>query len=167
MAQIQLSQILPAPIRECFDYLSNSHNLIYLLKDSIQVQLEVASEELKKGAEYGFLMTRAGVTQSVRFRIDDLSWGNYLTYRQVEGVFQKWHHTQKFTLHGANQTLVTDIVNYELPMGLIGHILDDVYFRKDIESILSNRLNRAIKYFENVEVEKLKLNDVETISIEE
>ncbi len=145
MAHINESYIIPAPIKETFDLLTNPLKLPHLLKGKIDVEIQNGAKELNSGAEFVFLMTRLGISQYVRFRIDDLSRGNWLTYRQVEGLFRKWVHTLKFSPHGRNQTLVTDIVDYELPFGFLGHLLDDMIFHRDLHNILRARLQTAAK----------------------
>ncbi|MCC7405379.1 MAG: hypothetical protein IT288_13355 [Bdellovibrionales bacterium] len=105
---------------------------------------------MQKGAEFTYLMTRVGISQQVRFRVEDVTRGTALVYRQTEGVFRKWVHTQKFTTHGKNETLVTDVVDYELPFGLVGHLLDDLLFRRDLRRILEDRLKKAVFHFQGL-----------------
>jgi hypothetical protein len=39
---------------------------------------------------------------------------------QVEGLFAAWTHTMKFDERGDRETLVTDLVDYQVPLGLLG-----------------------------------------------
>ncbi|MCB0385885.1 MAG: hypothetical protein KDD43_10875, partial [Bdellovibrionales bacterium] len=136
MAHLNCSLVIPGPIKEVFDFLCDPRRVPHLLEGRIDVEVVNAEPELQKGAEFTYLMTRVGISQQVRYRIEDLTRGTVMTYRQTEGVFRKWVHTQKFSTHGKNETLVTDVVDYELPFGLVGHVLDDLVFRKDLRQIL-------------------------------
>jgi ligand-binding SRPBCC domain-containing protein len=147
MAQIRLSRVVPASRAKAFALLTNSQQLPELLEPKVQV--EVLSEPLapKKGAEYAFKMSRFGLVQPVRWRVEQIESNKLLTYRQTEGLFKKWLHTQLFEDHGEKECLVTDIVEYELPMGLFGHLLDDLMLRQDMKQILSHRLQKAVNHF--------------------
>ena len=148
MAHIQCSAIVPADRQQVFDFLSNPNNLEELLQDHIDVDLLSAEAPLKTGTEYGFMMTRLGLAQEVRFEIQEVLPGSRLTYRQTLGLFKSWVHTQKFEDHGQGQTRVTDIVEYQLPFGLLGYLADDLYVRKDLTRILKDRLERAKGHFD-------------------
>ena len=147
MAHVQISQLIPAPRFEAFDYLADPANLAFLLKPNIEVQLKTDDVPLKRGAEYHFLMTRYGLSQSVRLRVEDLLRGSRLTYRQVEGLFLSWTHTMRFEEHGEDQTLVTDVIDYQLPFGLIGFLADDLIVRRDMSAVLEGRLQKAKEHF--------------------
>ncbi len=143
MAHLQISVILPAPRAQVFDLLTSAQRLADLLAPRIEVQLVRAAESARRGAEYEFLMTRYGLSQTVRLRIEDFLKSSRLTYRQTEGLFQEWVHTMKFEDHGENQTLVTDYVDYRVPFGLIGYLADDLFLRRDLRTILEKRLAKA------------------------
>ncbi|MCB0361439.1 MAG: hypothetical protein KDD35_01875 [Bdellovibrionales bacterium] len=150
MAHLNCSIVIPAPVIDTYDFFTDPSGLPSLLKGKVDVDIENASADLQKGSEYCYIMTRAGISQYVRFRVEETSRGNFLTYRQIEGIFRKWVHTQKFSPHGSNQTLVTDTVDYELPFGLLGHLLDDIIFKRDLSEILQLRLQRGLAHFENL-----------------
>jgi len=103
---------------------------------------------LKRGNEVHFVMTRFGLSQSIRFRIEDVLRGSRLTYRQAEGVFAGWTHTMKFDEHGESATLVTDLVDYQVPLGLFGHLADDLLLKSDMNRVLTGRLMKAKEHFE-------------------
>ena len=150
MAHLNCSLVVPGPIKEVFDFLCYPRRVPYLLDAKVEVEIVNADPELHRGAEFTYLMTRMGISQQVRFRVEEMTKGTVLIYRQTEGVFRKWVHTQKFSTHGRNETLVTDVVEYELPFGLVGHLLDDLLFRKDLRFILDSRLKKAAIHFQGL-----------------
>ncbi len=125
MAHLQISQLIPASRMEAFDFLTDPNNLPELLKPSIDVKVVTPDIPLKRGNEVHLMMTRFGLSQSIRFRVEDILRGSRLSYRQSEGLFASWTHTMKFDEHGENGTLVTDLVDYQVPLGLFGHLADD------------------------------------------
>jgi ligand-binding SRPBCC domain-containing protein len=146
MAHLQIARTIPASRFEVFDYLSNPAELPFLLAPAIDVRVLTPEIEIKRGNEAHFNMTRLGLSQNVRFRIEDVLRGSRLHYRQVEGVFTSWTHTMKFEEQEA-ETLVTDIVDYQLPLGLLGHLADDLLLKGDLRRILAQRLDKARAHF--------------------
>jgi len=144
MAHIQCSRLLPAPRAQVFELLTEPINLSDLLKDCIEVEAKFSLEnQMRKGAEFSFIMTRFGLSQPVTFRVEDYIKGTRLTYKQVEGLMYNWYHTMKFEDFGDKETLVTDLVEFELPFGILGHIANDLFVKSDLKNVLEKRLIRA------------------------
>lgn len=149
MAHLQISQLISASRMEVFDYLTDPNNMPELLKPSLDVKVVTPEVALKRGNEVHFMMSRFGLSQSIRFRIEDILRGSRLSYRQSEGVFASWSHTIKFEEHGETGTLVTDLVDYQVPMGLFGHLADDLILKNDMSRLLAHRLQKAKDHFES------------------
>lgn len=148
MAHIQISQVIPATRIEVFDYLTDPKELPHLLEPHIQVEVLSPDVPPQRGQEWHFMMTRLGMSQSVRLRVEDALKGSRLTYRQAEGLFLTWTHTMRFEEHGEKVTLVTDIVDYTMPLGLVGALVDDLLIKGDMQRLLESRLLRAKARFE-------------------
>jgi ligand-binding SRPBCC domain-containing protein len=138
---------VPGTKYEVFRYFTSPEHLSDQLSGLIKVTWQNPGIELKPGSEFLFLMSRYGVEQPIRFVVDRMVTGNSFTYRQVSGVYARWIHTMKFEEHGPTQTLVTDIVEYEIPFGILGKLADDFFIRHDLKNILEHRLNRGILRF--------------------
>lgn len=149
MAHLQISELIPASRMAVFDYLAEPTHLPRLLQDVVEVKVVTPEVPVKRGNEVHFLMTRFGMSQSVRFRVEDVLRGSRLTYRQTEGIFTSWTHTMKFEEHGESSTLVTDLVDYQLPLGLFGYLADDLVVKSDMSRILASRLGKAKEHFES------------------
>lgn len=144
MAHIQCSRLLPAPRSQVFELLTEPIHVSDLLKDTIEVEAKFSFDQvMRKGAEFSFLMTRFGLSQPVTFRVEDYIKGSRLTYKQAEGLMYNWYHTMKFEDFGDKQTLVTDLVEFELPFGIFGHIANDLFVKADLKNVLEKRLFRA------------------------
>ena len=118
------------------------------LSGFIDVKWQNPGVEPMPGSEFLFLMSRFGIEQPIRFVVDRMVLGNSMTYRQMSGVYSRFTHTMKFEEHGQNETLVTDLVEYELPFGLLGRIADDFWVRKDLKKIMDYRLEKVREKFE-------------------
>ncbi|USN48120.1 MAG: hypothetical protein H6626_03260 [Pseudobdellovibrionaceae bacterium] len=148
MAHIQCSMVIPGERSEVFQYVTALENQPLLLEDTIEAENLNGDRILEKDAEYSFLMCRMHFSQPVRLYVTEFIPGDVLTYRQTEGLFEKWVHTMKFTTHGPGETLVTDLVEYAVPMGILGNLADDLFIRKDMGRVLKARLAHAAEYFE-------------------
>jgi ligand-binding SRPBCC domain-containing protein len=150
MAHLQISHLIPAPRFDVFDYLTDAATLPFLLKPTIDVEVFPHEGALKRGSEMHFNMTRMGFSQNVRLRIEDWLRGSRVTYRQVEGLFTAWTHTMKFEEHGEKATLVTDLVDYQMPLGLLGFLADDLLVKRDMSGLLDSRLLKAKEHFSGI-----------------
>ncbi len=150
MAHLQISELIEAPRADVFEYLTAPSQQSFLLQPAINVEVLTPDGDMKRGDEIHFNMTRFGLSQSIRFRVEDLLPGSRMTYRQSEGVFAAWTHTMKFEEHSESSTLVTDLVDYQLPMGILGFLADDLLIKGDMARILKQRLQRAKEHFSSV-----------------
>lgn len=140
---MQVQKVIPGSPFQVFEYLASPAAVPSQLEGLIKVTWQNPGVEVQPGAEFLFSMERFGVEQPIRYAIDKMVLGHSLSYRQVNGIFASWHHTMKFEDHGNGQTLVTDIVDYEMPLGLLGRLADDFCMRREIQKILEHRLQRA------------------------
>jgi len=147
MSQIKCSRKIFAPKSQVFEYMLNPQSWPDLLRQHIQVEVQVAPQEVKAGNVYKMTMTRFGFAQPVELVVLSCQKNSSVTYKQSQGLFTKWIHTQTFEELEGSETLVTDIVEYQLPMGLIGYLLDDLLVRQDMKVILEDRLNQVAAHF--------------------
>lgn len=147
MSHIKAQILIPATQMSVFRYATDPNNLPAQLAKNIKLKWLNPGTQLQLGAEYSFAMKRVGIEQPVRFRVDRLSVGASLTYHQLEGLFQVWIHTMKFEKVSANETMMTDLIEYEMPLGLMGRVVDDFWWRKDLKKILDHRLQVIREHF--------------------
>lgn len=122
------------------------------LEGMVDVTWQNTGVSLEKGCEFLFLMSRYGIEQPVRFKVEKLVTGISLTYSQVSGVFLSWRHTVKLEEQEGG-TLVTDIVEYELPFGIFGKLVDDFMVRLDVKKMLEHRMKNVVEHFVNTSAE--------------
>jgi ligand-binding SRPBCC domain-containing protein len=147
MAQLTISETIPANRFDVFDYLTDVRNLPDLLSRALEIEVAAAPTELKRGAEAHLTMARFGFTQTVRWQVEDVLRGSRLSFRQVEGIFESWTHTVRFEDEPNGETRVTDLIAYKVPGGLIGRLADDVLIKSDLDQMLRARLRRARDHF--------------------
>lgn len=63
----------------------------------------------------------------------------YFIDEQRFGPYKLWHHLHQFNVIGENEILMIDLVNYALPFGFVGKIMNKLFIRKRIEEIFNYR----------------------------
>ncbi|MEQ1878460.1 MAG: hypothetical protein ABL958_17595 [Bdellovibrionia bacterium] len=94
----------------------------------------------------GFQFTWAIVLEAIRTP-------DRVEIRQKLGVFNFWSMTQTLEDHGNGSTLIKDIVEYEMPLGLFGRLADDLIIRREVRKLMESRHEKL-----RILVEKKKQN---------
>jgi ligand-binding SRPBCC domain-containing protein len=140
VGHIQISRLIPAPVEQVFDYICALENLGEWLKPQLEAEWVETPPKVREREEFEVRIARFGISMRTAARISELKPGESYTYRQTSGFFRAWSHTQSVKAHDEKSTLLTDFVDFKLPLGILGSLLDDFWLRSDIESILSHRL---------------------------
>ena len=70
----------------------------------------------------------------------------YFVDEQREGPYRFWHHQHHIeAIEGG--TLMTDIVSYRLPMGVLGRIAHALFVKKQLEGIFEFRYQKMKSLF--------------------
>ena len=83
-----------------------------------------------KGKHFGFYIQHESI-------ISEMDFPNYFVDEQLKGHFKSFKHKHIFK-QKANETIMTDILEYETPFGFIGRLIDII--------ILKNHLKKFIIY---------------------
>lgn len=148
MSHLRCQRVIEAPASEVFNLATDPGALAGLLDGLIDVKLQNPGVPVEVGSEIFFLMGRYGVEQPIRYRIDRLTPGLQMTYSQTEGFLNEWRHTIKLE-EVEKGMLLTDLVEYQVPFGLLGRLVDDFWWREELARILNQRLERIQEHFLN------------------
>ena len=148
MSSLRCQKVIEAPLMDVFRYITNPDTLSHQLNGHIEIKWQNPGIEMQPGAEFLYVMGRFGVEQPIRYRVDKFIPGSILSYQQLEGFLNTWFHTVKFE-EVEKGTLVTDLVEYEVPFGLLGRVVDDFWWREDLKKILLGRLENIQSHFSN------------------
>ncbi len=150
MGHIQYSSVIPAPLDQVFNYVSDYNNRSAIVpQDDLHIELLAPAVTMGKGVRYEIQVTRFGLKYPLEYVIEDYQPPHQFIERQVSGVFEEWLHTTKLELHGEGTTVLTSIIEFSLPVGIIGTLLDDLFVRNDLIRIIK-------KSHENVRAHFLK-----------
>lgn len=148
MGHLQVSRLIPASAGDLYRHITEIENLPQWVGGSMEVEFPRPLPILREQSEFEVTFHRFGkITPSV-FRVDELKPRERFAYRQVSGFFRTWVHTQVLVVHDPKTTLINDLVDYQLPYGILGALVDDVFAKKEIERLLKERLLRIEERFE-------------------
>lgn len=152
MGHVQISRLVPAPVHEVYRYVIDIGNLPGDLRHHLELDFPSTPPELHAHAEIEATLKKFGATVRVIVRIEEMKPDNRVTYRQVAGLFQHWRHTILVAAHDPETTLVTDLVDFHLPLGVLGALVDDLIVRREVERVLSDRLLLMQEHFASASV---------------
>lgn len=88
----------------------------------------------------------AGIKMNWMTEITHVKDGEYFVDEQRFGPYALWHHQHHFkTIPGG--VLMTDILNYAIPYGIIGQVANAVLVEKKVKGIFDFRTNAIVELF--------------------
>jgi uncharacterized protein len=142
----KFEQYFDYPQERVFTFFSKTENLEKITPDTLNFKIKNQStESIEEGTLINYSLKVHGFPIHWRTRIDNWEPPLEFTDLQLKGPYTRWHHTHTFEPL-ANGTLMTDIVEYKLPMGLLGRMAAQAFVDNDIENIFKYRREVVTKY---------------------
>ena len=136
MTVVRKSIEIKAPIESVFTYFARPEHVSDQLKTDV-VGMSVVPMDIKEGMGVGTTFRVIGDFGGKRLEWDcqttEFEREHRIAARQIEGPFKKWQITNEFKARGSNLTRVTMTVEYEMPFGPLGSIMDKAKFAKSAE----------------------------------
>ncbi len=148
MAYVNYSSVIPFSRSKVFEYVSDIQNFPDLVPRDYKLELTAPPLEMKKGAEYEFRLSRFGVSHLWSIRVDEFEENVKYVERQILGLFNTWILTCELEDHSDDKTLLKNTLEYDLPLGLMGKIFDDVWLRKDLTRVFEEGHKKVISALE-------------------
>lgn len=144
MPVIELKTIIRAPIERCF-LLSLS---VDLHKSSTKGTDEeaiagITSGIMKMGDTVTWRAKHFGIYQTLTTKISAYQEPNYFVSEMAKGTFKKIYHQHIFHPNGIG-TAMTDIFDFEVPLGFIGKVFSGNFLKNYMTKFLVQR-NQTIK----------------------
>lgn len=144
MSRIYLETLISADIQTVFDLARN----IDLHQQSTSKTHEKAiagrtSGLIEENETVTWRAKHLGVYQTLTTKIISMEKPNQFTDEMQQGAFKSLHHQHIFkTIDG--KTLMTDIFNFESPLGIIGKVFNKIFLKNYLKNFLLER-NKLIK----------------------
>lgn len=144
MSEIQLRTVIKADIRTVFD-LSRD---IDFHQNSVSETNEKAiagrtSGLIEEGETVTWKAKHLGIYQTLTIKIVAMNKPHHFTDIMQKGAFKSMKHQHIFRQEGEN-TIMTDIFEFQSPFGIIGNIFDKIFLKSYMKKFLLKR-NELIK----------------------
>lgn len=133
-------QSIDAPPGKVWDFVSSPANLARITPAGMG--FDIISPAEKKMYEGMIIIYRvkplAGIPVTWVTEITHITEGSYFVDEQRSGPYTLWHH-RHFIEPDGNGTMMTDIVTYRPPLGILGRIANSLFIRKKLGQIFDYR----------------------------
>lgn len=178
MTIVSKSIDIKTPVENVFTYFARPEHVSDQIK-SDSVGMTVVPMDIKDGMGVGTTFRVIGDFSGKRLEWDcettEFIRNEKISAKQFEGPFKRWQITNEFKSLGDNLTRVTMTVDYEMPFGPLGSILDKAKFAKSAEKGMETALYNVrgllegngsipvyitLDAYQKLLAEKKKMNDV-------
>ena len=178
MTVVSKSIDIKTPVDNVFTYFARPEHVSDQIKNDT-VGMTVVPMDIKEGMGVGTTFRVIGDFSGKRLEWDcettEFIRNEKITAKQFEGPFKRWQITNEFKSLGDNLTKVTMTVDYEMPFGPLGAILDKAKFAKSAEKGMETALYNVrgllegngsipvyitLDAYQKLLAEKKKMNDV-------
>jgi ligand-binding SRPBCC domain-containing protein len=136
---LQREQFIPRPLTEVFSFFADAGNLEAITPPWLHFRIVTPQPiEVRAGALIDYRLALFGVPLAWRTRIEAFDPPVRFIDRQVWGPYRLWRHTHEFREQDGG-TLMTDRVEFELYLGLIGSAANAVIVRRLLAQIFDFR----------------------------
>ncbi len=162
----QSRQWVPYPIELVFAFFANPHNLPHMMPPELHARVEDVrlvpppARPLAADPALRFLSIAAGAGTEILIsfrpvpflpqrlswtaRIAEFGWNDHFIDEQIRGPFKAFRHrhgTVREVREGVDGTVVSDLVDYELPLGVLG-VLGSGIVRAQLKKAFAFRQER-------------------------
>lgn len=146
MTLIQKSIDIKAPISTVFTYFARPEHVSDQMSDK-GIGMTVVPMDIKAGMGVGTTFRVIADFTGKRLEWDcettQFDREERISAKMIKGPFKKWQITNEFKALGDNLTRVTMTVDYEMPFGLLGGIINKVKFAKSAERGMETALYKV------------------------
>lgn len=147
--KFQKVQELPISIDEAWGFFSSPQNLKIITPDYLgfKITSDLGSGKMYPGQIINYIVKPiAGIPMRWTTEITHVDDGKYFVDQQRFGPYAMWHHQHWFesTERGV---LMTDIVNYAIPLGILGRIANSLIVKSKLQEIFDYRTVKVKEIF--------------------
>ena len=134
---------IKVPVDSVFTYFARPEHVSDQIKND-SVGMTVVPMDIKEGMGVGTTFRVIGDFSGKRLEWDcetvEFVRDEKISAKQIDGPFKRWQITNEFKSLGKNLTRITMTVDYEMPFGPLGAIMDKAKFAKSAEKGMETAL---------------------------
>ena len=142
------TQKLPISLDEAWEFLSNPKNLKIITPDYMSFNIiSKIDRPLYIGQIIQYIVTPLlGIKTKWVSEITHIQEKKYFVDEQMYGPYSLWHH-KHFIKEINGGVELEDIIDYKLPLGIIGQLIHPILVKPKLEEIFSYRQKKLIELF--------------------
>jgi ligand-binding SRPBCC domain-containing protein len=148
MYQLKRKQIVKTDLKTCWDFFSSPQNLKKITPEYMGFNIKYElPEKMYEGLMIEYTVKPVlGIPMTWVTEIKTVKDNLFFVDEQRKGPYKIWHHEHHFKeVDGGIE--MTDIVSYEIPLGIIGRLAHSLFVRKKLESIFNYRIQMVDEIF--------------------
>jgi ligand-binding SRPBCC domain-containing protein len=139
--QFKREQFFKRKKEELWDFICDPKNLQKITPDDMG--FDITSKDLPEDMYAGMIISYKvspllGIKTTWVTEITQVRDGEYFIDEQRVGPYTMWHHQHLLEEKGGG-VLMTDIITYQPPFGILGSIANSLFIRKKLEGIFEYR----------------------------
>jgi len=148
MYQLKRTQLVKTDIKTCWDFFSRPENLKKITPSYMGFDIKIElPEKMYEGLMIEYTVRPLlGLPMSWITEIKTVEENKFFVDEQRKGPYKIWHHEHHFKeVEGGVE--MTDIVSYEIPLGILGKIAHPIVVKSKLEEIFAYRFEQVEKIF--------------------
>lgn len=140
-------QLIKKSVPELFEFFSIPENLNLLTPEFLNFKFDESNpKNMELGTVFKYKIKLGFIPFRWKTVIVNLNHNHSFTDAQFKGPYKHWIHTHLFIEDGKN-TIMKDIVFYDLYGGFLKHLINKFFVRKKVEMIFEYRFNKIEEIF--------------------
>lgn len=142
------TQKLPISLDEAWEFLSNPKNLKIITPDYMSFNIiSKIDRPIYIGQIIQYIVTPLlGIKTKWVSEITHIQEKKYFVDEQMYGPYSLWHH-KHFIKEINGGVELEDIIDYKVPLGIIGQLIHPILVKPKLEEIFSYRQKKLIELF--------------------
>ncbi len=147
MAVLEFSTEINATQKELFDFHTNFKNVAIVTPPVFEVRFVMIPDSMAEGSEMTVEIKQFGFWIPWDVKVKELIPNSLLVdYQSGRGPFKSWKHKHLFTIRNS-RTVLTDRIEYQLPFGILGLLVDIILMRFIQKMVFAYRHKKTKEYF--------------------
>ncbi len=139
--QFHKSQELKTSVEEIWDFIKDPRNLKEITPDymGFLITSELLKNQMYPGQIISYVVKPVlGIPMTWVTEITHVEEPHFFVDEQRKGPYKMWHHEHKL-VKTENGVMMTDLITYEPPLGILGALANKLFIRKQLEAIFDYR----------------------------
>ena len=148
MYQLKRKQFVKTDLKTCWDFFSSPQNLKRITPPYMGFNIKFdLPEKMYEGLMIEYSVKPVlGIPMTWITEIKTVKDNLFFVDEQRKGPYKIWHHEHHFK-EDEGGVEMTDIVSYELPLGILGKFAHVLFVKKQLEGIFNFRIKMVDEIF--------------------